>query len=134
MRLNEKAKWLYIMMDKKSPSCALIKTGLSADTLRNRFHNYLTGNPWLVCVAVCEVRRNQSLEKVEKLFHQLCEEKFTHECGEWYVVKGKEEITKIRELGFDYFEELNGRIKSKEMINKKISELWNRNKKIKKCA
>ncbi len=129
MRLNEKAKWLYIMMDKKTPSRALIKTGLSTDTLRNRFHSYLTSNPWLVCVAVCEVRNNQSLKKVEKLFHRACENRFAHECGEWYVVKGKEEINAIKELGFDYFEELKGRIKSREIVNKKISELWNRNKK-----
>ena len=124
MELRTKAEWLYIMIDKKDNDCALIKTGLSRDTLYNRFHHYKTGNPWLVCLAVCEVRKRQNLAKVEKLFHAFCEENFPFICGEWYLVEGKEEIKKIEEMGFDYFGKLTYRIKGKEIVNKKVCELW----------
>ena len=51
MELRTKDNWLYIMMDRKGADIALVKNGLSADTLYNRFHSYKTSNPWLECVA-----------------------------------------------------------------------------------
>ena len=97
MELRTKADRIYIMMDRKSEDYALVKTGKSADTLYNRMHSYKTGNPWLIFLAVCEIRKRQTLSNVEGLFHRFCEENFTPICGEWYLVEGKEwykELTK----------------------------------------
>lgn len=124
MELRTKADRIYIMMDRKSEDCALVKTGKSADTIYNRMHSYKTGNPWLVFLAVCEIRKRQTLSNVEGLFHRFCEENFTPVCGEWYLVEGKEEIDKIEEMGFNYFGKLIYRIKQKEMVNKRVCELW----------
>lgn len=124
MELKTKADRIYIMLDKKTEDCALVKTGKSADTLYNRFHSYKTGNPWLVCLAICKIRKRQTLSNVENLFHTFCEENFKPLCGEWYLVEGKEEIAKIEEMGFNYFGKLTYRIKEKEMVNKKVCELW----------
>ena len=128
MELTTKAERIYIMLDKKSDDVALVKTGKSADNLRNRFHAYKTGNPWLECVAICEIRKKQTLSNVEKLFHIFCEENFTHVCGEWYLIEGKDEIEKIETMGFNYFGKLVYRIKAKENINKKVCELWENRK------
>lgn len=124
MELRTKDNWLYIMMDRKGADIALVKNGLSADTLYNRFHSYKTSNPWLECVAICKTRKNQNLKKVEHLFHEYCNEHFEHVCGEWYIVRGEEEINKIATQGFNYFGKLTYRVKAKEMVNRKIFEMW----------
>ncbi|MBR4155414.1 MAG: GIY-YIG nuclease family protein [Bacteroidales bacterium] len=119
-----KAERVYIMLDKKSEDFALAKVGLTADTLYNRCHAYKTGNPLLQLVAVAEIRKNQTLKKVEKMFHEALGNDFEHLCGEWYIIQDKETIKAIEENGFKFFGKLNYRIKKREMINSTIVNLW----------
>ena len=122
--LKTKAERVYIMLDRKREGYALAKVGLSSDTLYNRFHSYKTSNPLLELVAVAEIRRNQTLRKVEKMFHEVLEKSFVHLCGEWYIIEDEEIIEFIENEGFTFFNKLNYRIKNKKMINDLIVNLW----------
>lgn len=124
-RLNTKAESVYVMLDRKGINLALVKTGLTADTFRNRFHCYKTSNPWLQCVAVANLRKGQNLKKVEKMFHKALAENFELVCGEWYKITDSALIDEIEKDGFQFFgKHLNWYIKNKEMINTTIAELW----------
>lgn len=124
IELKTKAERVYVMLDKKSEDFALAKVGLTADTLFNRLHSYKTGNPLLELVAIAEIRKNQTLRKVEKMFHAELDDKFENLCGEWYVINDKETIKEIEENGFKYFGKLNYRIKKRQMVNMAIVNLW----------
>ena len=124
MKLNSKAMRIYLMLDRKGLDCALVKIGITADILKNRLCKYKTTNPWLECIAICEIRKTQNLMEVEKLFHQFCKDHFTFICGEWYLMTGEKEIEELATKGFDYFGKLKYRVKNKEMINKKICDMW----------
>lgn len=126
MELDVKKNYVYIMMDKKADDLALVKCGQTTSTLRDRFHAYKTSNPFLECVAISEVKKTYSLNYVEDLMHFLCDnhKQLSFLCGEWYVVRGKEEIEKIQNKGFLYFRGVNSTLKNKEMVNQKICEMW----------
>ena len=123
-KLNVRAEYLYLMLDQKSPALALTKVGLTADMLINRLCKYKTINPWLECVAICEIRADQNHEELEQLFHYYLASSYEYACGEWYIVKDKEEIEKLRKNGFNEFGKLVNRIKKVEMVNKRVCELW----------
>ena len=129
MELKIAGRYAYIMMDRKAEDLALVKPGQTTDTLYNRFHCYKTANPFLECIAFFVVKKNQSLDYVEDFLHDFCEKRFEFVCGEWYVVRGKEEIEKIAQKGFAYFRGINSKLKNKEMVNQKICEMWGSSKK-----
>lgn len=123
--LRTKRDSVYMMLDRKAESLALVKTGLTADSFYNRFHAYKTSNPWLNCVAIAELRKRQNLKKVEKMFHEALAEQFDFVCGEWYLITDKETIDEIERDGFAFFNKhLNWYIKNKEMVNTIIAKLW----------
>lgn len=123
---TNKADRLYIMLDRKANNRALVKVGITEDTLKNRIHCYRTSNPLLELVAVSEVRTNYDLHAVEDLFFDYLRE--TKECehifGEWLEIIGEEEIEAVATLGFKYFDKLFYRVKNIEFYNIEVCKLW----------
>lgn len=121
-----KAERLYIMLDQKSDDYALVKAGITRDTLKNRFHNYRTTNPMLELVATAEIRQRQHLEIVEEmLFDYFRTEKgYDHLFGEWVAITNAEDIAEIRKNGFKFFGKLWYRTKNNTYYNTMVYELW----------
>lgn len=121
-----KAERLYIMLDQKTEDYALVKAGITRDTLKNRFHNYRTSNPMLELVATAEIRQRQHLEIVEDmLFDYFRNEKgYDHLFGEWVEITNAEDIIEIREKGFKFFGKLWYRTKNNTYYNTMVYELW----------
>ena len=117
---------LYIMLDQKAPNFALVKDGITSDTLKNRFHCYRTSNPMLQLVATAEIRKNQDLREVEDLmFDYLRTEKgYDHVFGEWIAITNAEDIEAIKREGFRFFGKLFYRTKNNTFYNKMVYELW----------
>ena len=124
---TNKADRLYIMLDRKSRDFALMKSGITSDTLKNRFHCYRTSNPMLQLVATCEIRKNQNLKIVEEMiFDFLREEKgYDHVFGEWVAITNAEDIEAIEKDGFRFFEKLFYRTKNNTYYNMEVYKLWN---------
>ncbi len=118
---------LYIMLDQKAPDFALVKGGITSDTLKNRFHCYRTSNPMLVLVATCEIRKNQDLKDVEQKFFNFFREVkgYDHVFGEWVAVTNAEDIEAIKREGFRFFEKLFYRTKNNTYYNTEVYKLWN---------
>lgn len=123
---TNKANRLYIMLDRKSKNFALVKEGITSDTLKNRFHCYRTSNPMLKLVATCEIRKNQDLKNVEKLFFEFFREEkgYNHIFGEWVAITNKEDIDTIEKEGFRFFEKLFYRTKNNTFYNMEVYKLW----------
>lgn len=121
-----KADRVYIMVDQKAPDFALVKAGITSDTLKNRFHCYRTSNPMLLLVATAEVRKNQDLHKVENMFFDFFrnEKGYDHVFGEWIAVTNAEDIEAIKTQGFRFFQNLFYRTKNNTFYNKMVYELW----------
>lgn len=121
-----KADRLYIMIDERNPSYALVKAGITSDTLKNRFHHYRTANPLLELVATCEIRKNQDLKTVESMFFEYLrnEKGYEHIFGEWVVIDNAEDIKAIKEQGFRFFEKLFYRTKNNAFYNAQVYKLW----------
>ena len=117
---------LYIMLDQKAADYALVKAGITSDTLKNRFHNYRTSNPMLTLVATCEIRKNQDLHDVEdKFFEYFRNEKgYDHVFGEWVAITNAADIEAIRTQGFRFFGKYFYRTKNNTFYNKMVYELW----------
>ena len=122
-----KAERLYIMIDYKGKGIALVKVGITKDTLKNRFHTYRTCNPWLQLVATGEIRKRQSLKVVEKMFFDYLrnEKGYKHVFGEWVLIDNEEDIEQITREGFKFFDKLFYRIKNHTLYNQTICDLWN---------
>lgn len=126
---TNKAERLYIMVDEK-PGFALVKDGMSRDNLKNRFNQYRSSNPMLLLVATCEIRKNQNLEKVEKMFYDFLKAKgFEQLHGEWIKVTDPEVVEGIKRDGFKYFDNLFYRTKNNTYYNKMVCDLWASRKK-----
>lgn len=121
-----KADRVYIMVDQKSPDFALVKAGITSDTLKNRFHCYRTSNPMLLLVATAEVRKNQDLHKVEDMFFDFfrIQKGYEHVFGEWIAITNAEDIEAIKTQGFRFFQKLFYRTKNNTFYNKMVYELW----------
>ena len=117
---------LYIMLDQKGTDFALVKAGITSDTLKNRFHCYRTSNPMLLLVATAEVRKNQDLHAVEDAFFDFFRNKkgYDHVFGEWIAVTNAADIEAIKTQGFRFFEKLFYRTKNNTFYNKMVYELW----------
>ena len=124
---TNKADRCYIMLDRKGADLALVKVGITSDTLKNRIHSYRTANPFLELVAICEVRKNQNLHKVEEMFFDYMREVrgYEHAFGEWVVVTNAADIDAIETEGFRFFEKLFYRTKNNEFYREQVRNLWN---------
>ena len=122
-----KADRLYIMLDQKAPDFALVKGGITSDTLKNRFHCYRTSNPMLVLIATCEIRKNQDLKDVEQKFFDFFREVkgYDHVFGEWVAITNAKDIEAIKREGFRFFEKLFYRTKNNTYYNTEVYKLWN---------
>lgn len=122
----DKAERLYIMLDQKAEDFALFKNGITADTLKHRFHCYRTSNPMLMLVATCEIRHRQNLKNVEQMmFDYLRKEKgYDHVFGEWVAITNAEDIKAIKEQGFRFFDKLFYRTKNNTHYNLPVYKLW----------
>lgn len=117
---------LYIMLDQKGTDFALVKAGITSDTLKNRFHCYKTSNPMLLLVATAEIRKNQDLHAVEDALFDFFRNKkgYGHVSGEWIAVTNAADIEAIKTQGFRFFEKLFYRTKNNTFYNKMVYELW----------
>lgn len=123
---NTKADRFYIMLDRKGTDLALVKVGITSDTLKHRIHAYRTSNPFLVMVAVSEIRKNYDLKTVEEMFFDyLRQEKgYEHAFGEWLIVDNAEDIEAIEKQGFRFFGKLFYRTKNNEFCREQVRNLW----------
>lgn len=123
---TDKANRLYMMLDRKSRNFALVKAGITSDTLKSRFHCYRTSNPMLQLVATCEIRKNQDLKNVEKMFFEFFREEkgYDHVFGEWVAITNEEDIDAIEKEGFRFFEKLFYRTKNNTYYNMEVCKLW----------
>jgi len=123
---TNKADRLYIMLDRKSRDFALMKSGITSDTLKSRFHCYRTSNPMLQLVATCEIRKNQDLKVVEQMFFDFLrvEKGYEHVFGEWVAITNEEDIEAIEKEGFRFFEKLFYRTKNNTYYNMEVRQLW----------
>ncbi len=121
-----KEERLYIMLDQKRINYALLKTGITRDTLKHRFHNYRSLNPMVELVATAEIRQRQHLETVEEMIFDFfrTEKGYEHVFGEWVAVTNAEDIEAIRKEGFKFFDKLWYRTKNNTYYNKVVCELW----------
>lgn len=121
-----KAERLYIMLDQRREDFALVKAGITKDTLKNRFHCYRTTNPMLELIATAEIRKRQHLETVEEMmFDYFRKEKgYDHYFGEWVAITNAEDIQAIREEGFKFFGKLWYRTKNNTFYNTVVYKLW----------
>ena len=121
-----KAERLYIMLDQKREDYALLKTGITRDTLKHRFHNYRSLNPMVELVATAEIRQRQHLETVEEMIFDFfrTEKDYDHVFGEWVAITNAEDIKAIRENGFKFFGKLWYRTKNNTYYNTMVYELW----------
>ena len=127
---TDKAERLYIMVDEK-PDFALVKEGITRDSLKARFNQYRSHNPMVMLVATCELRRRRGqLEDVEEMFYDFMKEKgYEQFHGEWIKVTDREAVEAIKREGFRYFENLFYRTKNNTYYNKMVCELWTSRKK-----
>ncbi len=123
---NGKKSRVYIMIDQRAPDFALVKNGISADTLKNRFNQYRSSNPMLTLVATAEVRSNQNLETVEKMLFEYCrtEKGYNHFYGEWMVIDNAEDIEALKREGFRFYGKMFYRLKNQTFYRKMVCELW----------
>lgn len=123
---SDRANRLYIMLDQRSADFALVKTGITSDTLFNRMRKYKTANPLLTLVATCEVRKGKDLRKVESLFFNYYRKTrgYNHFVGEWIEMTSKKDIAAIRKNGFEFFTDLKGYIKKVTYYNMPVYQLW----------
>lgn len=120
------AERLYIMLDQKSDNYALLKTGITRDTLKHRFQNYRSLNPMVELVATAEIRKRQNLENVEEMIFDFFrnEKGYNHLFGEWVEITNAEDIASIRENGFKFFGKLWYRTKNNTYYNTMVYKLW----------
>ena len=121
-----KAERCYIMLDIKSDNLALVKVGMTQDTLKHRLAGYRTANPFLELVAICEVRCNQNVFDVEERCFQFLRQTkgYEHAFGEWVIIDNEDDILAIQSQGFRFFEKLWYRTKHHEMYNEQVRNLW----------
>lgn len=126
LNLTDRADRFYIMLDRKAIDLALVKVGITSDTLKNRIHAYRTSNPFLMLVAVSEIRKNFELKAVEEMFFDYLrkEKGYEHAFGEWVIVDNAEDIEAIQELGFRFFGKLFYRTKNIEFCREQVRNLW----------
>lgn len=118
-------EWLYIMLDRKENG-ALVKVGISRNTMVSRMHVYKSANPCLQLVATADVRKNFVLEEVEDICFDYIKQNFngTHKCGEWIFLNDKAEIDAIEQNGFKALGKITNRIKNISMYNTEVCNLW----------
>ena len=118
-------EWLYIMLDKKANG-ALVKVGLSRNSLQSRMHVYKSANPCLQLVATANIRKNCVLEEVENMCFDYIKQSLhgTHKCGEWLFLNDENEIANIEKNGFKALGKIVYRVKNISMYNIEVCDLW----------